>query len=512
MSSANSLRVLELESQNEVLERLQLLSNFGSSLITVTGPSGAGKTWIAQRYLEAWAEEKNQALLMCFPNQDDEQRRATILSQISSQTFFDPSASLADNISGFYQNDSCNIVIVVDDAQLLSETLISELWMLVLEAQSHSKWSINVILFSLPNLLDTLLTRLSYGQEHKPVDVEIDTLSADDADRFFEFYVMRYVEPNMEKRVRNAYSKVRKTPGDIMALGEQKMEKRVVIRSIIGSPLNIAIIVVLLLVLIGGGYYWMLKDGLPEPAAKAENSQQTAIPTLSEPSSEIDKEKVIQQQKPATEQEGITDDADALPPEVTKTVEQVGVEDTDRKRVIISSDVVDALLDGESLTQQVKESVADTPPASEPIRMAEPTPQQGQLTATPESSVTENNRPTLPETPARTEQPVQNQGMTYTNDELMSMSDRSYTLQLGAFNTPEETVKFMQQYQLLGMDNIYIYQAMRNGVRWIIVTYNNYPTIQVARDAVEMLTPELQRLGPWAKSLRQVHRDIDSAK
>lgn len=499
MSSANSLRVLELESQNEVLERLQLLSNFGSSLITVTGPSGAGKTWIAQRYLEAWADEKNQALLMCFPNQDDEQRRATILSQISSQTFFDPSASLADNISGFYQNESCNIVIVVDDAQLLSETLISELWMLVLEAQSHSKWSINVILFSLPNLLDTLLTRLSYGQEHKPVDVEIDTLSADDADRFFEFYVMRYVEPNMEKRVRNAYSKVRNTPGDIMALGEQKMEKRVVIRSIIGSPLNIAIIVVLLLVLIGGGYYWMLKDGLPEPAAKADNSQQTAIPTLSEPSSEIDKEKVIQQQKSAVEPEGITDDADALPPEVTKTVEQVGVEDTDRKRVIISSDVVDALLDGEKQKNKTgtEDKLTKDVPPSEPIRMDEQVSSPVQLTAERKASATEDS---------------QNQGMTYANDKLLSMSDRSYTLQLGAFNTPEETAKFMQQYQLQGMDNIYVYQAMRNDVRWIIVTYNNYPTIQVARDAVEMLTPELQRLGPWAKSLRQVHRDIDSAK
>ncbi len=509
MSSANSLRVLELESQNEVLERLQLLSNFGSSLITVTGTSGAGKTWIAQRYLEAWADEKNQALLMCFPNQDDEQRRATILSQISSQAFFDPSASLAENISGLYQNESCNIVIVIDDAQLLSEALISELWMLVLEAQSQVKWSINVILFSLPNLLDTLLTRLSYGQEHKPVDVEIDTLSADDADRFFEFHVMRYVEPNMEKRVRNAYSKVRKTPGDIMALGGQKMEKRVVIRSIIGSPVKIAIVVILLLMLIGGGYYWMLKDGLPEPTATVEN-QQTVIPTLPDV-----QEKDKANQKSAAEQDGIKDDADALPPEVTKTVEQVGVEDSDRKRVIISSDVVDALLDGEKQnneTETDEEELIPDAPSSDPIRLAEQVSQPVRLTAEPEAAETKTGD--NPQTPVSIEQPVKTeaQAITYASNELMAMPERNYTLQLGAFNSQEETEKFIQQYQLQGQNNIYVYPVVRDNVQWIIVTYNNYPTIQVARDAVETLSPELQRLGPWAKSLRQVHRDIESAK
>ena len=52
--------------------------------------------------------------------------------------------------------------------------LVSELWMLVLEAQSNPQWAINIVLFSEPGHLDTLLTRLSYGQQHKPIDLEID--------------------------------------------------------------------------------------------------------------------------------------------------------------------------------------------------------------------------------------------------------------------------------------------------------------------------------------------------
>lgn len=515
MSSANSLRVLELESQSEVLERLQLLANFGSSLITVTGTPGAGKTWIAQRYLEAWADEKNQALLMCYPNQDEQQHRTTILSQISPQAYFDPSASLSDSLFSFYEDESCNIVIVVDDAQLLSETLISELWMLVLDAQGQARWSVNVILFSLPNLLDTLLTRLSYGQEHKPVDVEIDTLTDEDADRFFEFYVMRYIEPDLEKKVRNAYSKVRKTPGEIMALGEQKMEKRVVIRSIIGSPVKIAIFVVLLLVLIGGGYYWMLKDGLPEPSLAAEKHPQTAIPTLPQQAGDSN-------QAPEGDS-NVSDDSNALPPQVTDTTAQVGVADTDRKRVIISSDVVDALMDGEDHSLATPDTPAenDVPPPSEPIHIdaqnstQQPAVNQTETEPVAKVSVTEKAEP-VTETQIQPE-PTKNTPATedkgpFDRDTLLAMSERSYTLQLGAFNTLAEVNKFMNQYQLTGMDNVYIYPTLRNNVQWIIVAYDNYPTIQVARDAVETLSPQLQRLGPWAKSLRQVHREIEHAK
>ncbi|MDC0610129.1 AAA family ATPase [Vibrio sp.] len=501
MSSANSLRVLELESQVEVLERLQLLSNFGSSLVTVTGVEGAGKTWIAQRFLEAWAEDKNQALLMCFPNQDDEQRRATILSQLSSQSYFDPTLSLSDTITEFYGSDSCNIVIVVDDAQLLSEALISELWMLVLESQSRTNWSINVVLFSLPNLLDPLLTRLSYGQEQKPVDVEIDLLSDDDADRFFEFHVMRYVEPNLEKRVRNAYSKVRKTPGNIMALGEQKMEKRVVIRSIIGSPINIAIIILLLLLLIGGGYYWMLRDGI-DPAAVLGKREQTAIPTLSDEAQENDKETDPLDGSGSTLEDGVNDDSNALPPDVAETKDQVGIEDSNQKRVVISSDVVDALIGGEQ--PPAVEDTQDQAPESKPIHMDQSAEADAVQTPSAPQADVNHSQPTAEQKTA------QDISFSFARDELMAMSDRSYTLQLGAFNTLPEVEKFIEQYKLQGEVNVY--PTTRNEQQWLIVTYKNYPTIQSARDAVASLSSEIQRLGPWAKSLRQVHREIERAK
>ncbi|MCE7631322.1 cell division protein DamX, partial [Vibrio fluvialis] len=64
-----------------------------------------------------------------------------------------------------------------------------------------------------------------------------------------------------------------------------------------------------------------------------------------------------------------------------------------------------------------------------------------------------------------------------------------------------------ERHQLQGKVNIY--PTLRNDVEWYMITYSNYPTIQMARDAVETLPKSLQAMGPWAKSLSQVHREIE---
>ena len=72
---------------------------------------------------------------------------------------------------------------------------------------------INVLLFAQANALDTLLTRLGYGQDQKPIDLEIESFTQDEADLFFEQLVIRFVDDDMEKRVRNAYRSVELRPG-----------------------------------------------------------------------------------------------------------------------------------------------------------------------------------------------------------------------------------------------------------------------------------------------------------
>ncbi|WP_411062189.1 SPOR domain-containing protein [Vibrio chagasii] len=502
MSLAHELRVLELESQVELLERLQLLTNFGSNLVTVAGKPGSGRSWLAQRYLEAWATEKNQCLLLCHPSQDDQQRRALILSQIVSDPLFNQHDSLSDSLARLLDGEPCSVVIVVDDAHRLSELLVSELWMLVLEAQANPQWTINVVLFSEIGHLDTLLTRLSYGQQHKPIDLEIDDLSQPEAEHFFESLVIRYVDDESETRVRRAFNKAQPLPGELMALGELKVEKRIIIRSIIGSPINIAIVVALLLLLIGGGYGWMFSQPTPDDKAQSLIApiEQTAIPTfeVDSGSEQAGVEGVVDTETSTDiSYQGADDDSSSLPPVVVEETASVGEVEQDQQRVVITSDVVDALLDDKA--QSADTSAIDA--AVEENTQIEANSQADAEAVAPaneESDLTESTPPTKKIT------------FSFAREELQAISPRAYTLQLSAMTSLEDVQSFIEEYDL--ENKVRIYPTLRSDTKWFIITYQDYPTIQVARDAVSTLSKPLQQLEPWAKSMNQVHREIERAK
>ncbi|MFW8628669.1 SPOR domain-containing protein [Vibrio natriegens] len=497
MSAAHGL---ELDSQTELLERLRLLTNFGSNLIVINGDVGFGKSWLAQRYLEVGASNKNQCLLLCHRNQDDLQHRILILSQLLSDALFNQQEPLVDTLERVLGDERCDIVIVVDDAQLLSATLISELWTLVLQAQEKPNWTINVLLFTPPGRLDGVLSRISYGLEIKPVEVDIDMLSEVEARRFFEFLVARYVDDQSEKRVRDAFKRVDPIPGDIMALGEMKVEKRIIIRSIVGSPLKITLVILVLLLLVAGGYWWIFSQPSPDDRAQqlTGNIEQTAIPTLSE--TESGRLTSVTGDSTGSGSFNASDDSDSLPPTVTEEVASVGIDDT-HQRVVIESDVVDALLEG----KEEQPAGSDDEQAEEAT-----TPDQGETNSSLIKVVKPNDASSVQnaESSVTATKPVVK--FSFAREELKALSPRAYTIQLAAMTSMEDVQIFLDEYQL--NNKVRIYPTVRNETEWFIITYRDYQSIQLARDAVEALPDSLKSLSPWAKSLGQVQREIDRVK
>ncbi|EMD1213461.1 AAA family ATPase [Vibrio alginolyticus] len=498
--------VLELDSQIELLDRLGLLTNFGSNLIAINGHDGYGKSWLAQRYLEVGASNKNQCLLLCHSNQDDVQHRVLILSQLVSDALFNQQEPLLDSLERLLGDEACDIAIVVDDAHLLSETLISELWMLVLEAHHKPNWTINVLLFTQSGRLEGLLARLSYGQEIKPVELDIDMLSEVEARRFFESLVARYVDDESEKRVRDAFKKVDPVPGDIMALGEMKVEKRIIIRSIVGSPLNIALVVLVLLLLAAGGYWWMLSQPSPDDKAQqiAGSLEQTAIPTFEESGISAAQSSLqpVTDGSSSPDKSGAVDDSDSLPPAVTEEVASVGSDDN-QQRVVIESNVVDALLEG-------KTDSADTKAIDDVVGIEKT--ETADETNSPLIKVVKPNQD-MAQAPAQSEEGDVNQPVvkfSFAREELKALSPRAYTLQLAAMTSMEDVQSFLNEHQL--NNQVRIYPTVRNDTEWYIITYQDYPTIQMARDAVASLPDSVKSVSPWAKSLRQVHREIERVK
>ena len=486
MNIGHDLTVLELESQVDVLSRIQFVSRFGSNLVHIEGVEGSGKSWLAQRYLEKWCDDADQALLMCHSNQSIQQQRSIILKQVVRDPLFNEFDTVIDSIGRMLAGEKCNLILVIDDAHLLSSELLSELWLLVQKAQSTLNWQINVLLFSQVDKLTQALSRMSYGQENKAVDIDIEPLTGEEAVTFTEMLVVRFIPSREDKiRIRNLVDKTNRLPAELIALGEKKKERRVIIRSVTHSPVGILGLASVLLLGAAGAYWWLNNQSLELPGVDELVEGNESLVVILDDKDLVDNvlvDKVEAELLPIKTDASKNinqpeDDSHTLPPEVidtpiiTDSTVEVG------KRVIVPSALVDSLIDGSTQEPNdvvVKEALK---PDVKPI--------QQQAT---ESKVT----------------------FTLADKELKTLSEKRYTLQLAALTNKEAVQDFLEEHQI--EQSARIYQALRNGSIWYIVTLGDYASISSARGAVQTLPNSVQSLGPWVKSLVQVHREIDSVK
>ncbi|PMH46286.1 hypothetical protein BCU68_02600 [Vibrio sp. 10N.286.49.B3] len=516
-------RELELGTQNELLERLQLLTQFNSNFITIHGQQGAGKSWLAQRYLEVWVEDKNQALLLCHPNQNEEQHRSTLLSQIFSSPDSNAFDALVDSFLYFLDREECDIAIVIDDGHCLSDALIAELWMLILEAQQQPHWVINVILFDQTDSPDkqhqhNILKQLSHGQDAQPIELDITPLSDREVMHFFDTLVARHISDEMDAQTRRALLSTPPLPGRLMELVDLKMEKRIIIRSFVGSPAKIGVSAVLLLLIIGLGYWWLFSRTSPVPIydeITLAPQEQTVIPTLAIPD---------QKQEQETDPSVLVDDSSALPPSVvsdTVTVKESVQQSTER--VVISSDQVDALL-GEPLINP-----SDETPVEQVIIDAGAGAGAGagadvgidveqaveSLTPVQDDTVVERMDESVPIVESMPADEVVQSGEAVSikpklaHEALLAVDTNRYTLQIAALTSMSDVESFIEKYSLQSQARTY--RTLRNSREWFIVTLQDFSSIQQARDEISRLPEGLQSLGPWAKSINQVHREIEDA-
>lgn len=492
MSLSYELRVLELDSQTQLLERMQLLTQFASNFVVVKGEAGAGKTWLAHRFLEAWSHDKNQSLVTCLANQEDEVNRGNILRQLFPQSMYSTTDSLNDSVERILEGESCNIVIVVDNAHHASQALLAELWLLFTGALHTPKQNISIVLFTASDSVSSKLSRLSHGMEAKPVELDVDELSDAEAEQFFDSLVLRYLDESVEKRTKSAFTNTRPLPGEILALGEHKVEKKVIIRSLVGSPAKIAATIAVILLLLFLGYRWLLQSPKPsvEPLEPA-SSEQTVIPTLDQPQDAATLEQAEKANREMPDDLTATDDSLALPPAVTSETASVG-EAESGERVVITSDVVDALL--EDKTDIAAEKATEIQQAVDSAKASD----AQQANILPQETVVDVEVTEALQTPIT---------FSFARDQLNALPSNSYTLQIAAMTEMEDVQLFLNQHTF--DKPIRVYPTLRGEEKWYIVTYDNFPSIQSARDAADNLPSEIKSLGPWPKAMSQVKREIE---
>lgn len=172
MSMTHDAELVQLESQTEILDGLQLFTRLHSNVIYVEGEKGSGKSWLAQRFLHTDKEIQTLSFLICLPSQTVNQQRSVLMSQLLSDSFCIGDESLVQSLEAYRKDQKCNATLIVDDAELLVPNLLHELCELVLAAQNNPLWQINVILFATPNSIDDDLTKETPKPEIKSLVIQ----------------------------------------------------------------------------------------------------------------------------------------------------------------------------------------------------------------------------------------------------------------------------------------------------------------------------------------------------
>ncbi|MCF7353604.1 AAA family ATPase [Vibrio sp. CK2-1] len=469
--------MVQLESQTDILDGLQMFTRLDSNVIYVEGEKGSGKSWLAQRFLNTDKKIQTLSFLICLPTQTAEQQRSVLLGQLLSDSFCTGEETLLESLSVFRKDQDCKATIIVDDANLLAEHLLDELAQLVLAAQQNPLWQISVILFTKPNEIDESSLNTDPKPEFKRLTIS--PLTDSEATDFIDQFVIPVAHIDSDKKkqaIHRAAQSVVKYPANLLALSESHKKPVVcwVKRSLI------ALIIILLA--LGGWSWWTsyqarVQDQQTETDVIEQNEvKQDAADTLpNQVSSATDTTSGAQSTLDAEQPQ----EDDTLPQAVTDKTLTVGDEsDSEQKRVVVPSKVVDALLDGDS-PKDAKVS-------------------NDEVTSAQASSV------------QNTGSSLKDDQLTLADDALLALPAERYTLQLAAVTKQEEAVNFIKMYDLDGQ--VRVYRTLRNQQSWYIVTYQDFASIKETRDAAQELSLALQKEQPWPKSIAQVHQEIERAK
>lgn len=472
MTSMTKAKNLDLESQIQLLTRVRFITRFGSHLIHLSGAAGSGKTWLAHSFLEHYATDCRQVLLMCQSGQTDAQHRTLLLQQFVSHAMFNEHDSLCQSVEHLLAHQHDKLMVVIDDAHLLSPCLVAELWALSLYAAQHSTLQLNIVLFANRGELHQTLTHVAHGSGIVPLALDIDDLSQQEAVLFTERLIGSDQLTTASRRtLKQRLLTVIARPGVLYDFPQSegvnmtsKASKR---------PLLVAVIVLAVIALAIAGYGLMTIRS----HTAADTQPPATIPAVT-----------------AT----VTFDDVPLPPQVHAQGLTVGrKEDSSHERIVISEQQIDAMMDDQALKGHSIATEATTTPVIAPIVAASDTtaipslPSAGAIIPVPASKLDWSLKLATDE------------------QKLAAIKSSHYALQLAATQSLAAAAEFMTTHHVV---EAMIYQTDRKKQQWFIVVSGNYSTADQARTAKSQLSASLQQLKPWLKPYRHIQQEMNRLK
>ncbi len=527
-----------LESQQQLVSRLQNLFELSAPFALLAGEQGSGRTTLCQQWLAAASPAGRCVVVNCQAGLSLSRLREQLISALLPGAIFDPDDPLVDSVLRLLSEQS-RLLIVVDDADLAPEGWLQELWELYcINEALPAPHRLSVLLCATPEWVAAGCRTLA-GHPLPPVELDVEPLSTAEQTSLLEFCLRRgnyyALMPNpaaLAERLRHCAG----NPGRVVALAEDIMTRKSMLKSNdwlsnkMLASIGVAAAVVILL-------SWVLpplfKGGASTtnpPAASAADATGTVVapaPTASSAS-------------PATADTG------TLPHDVSGAGDAAASGDQGKRRVVIADQVVRDIMtsqQGGSAAVATAQPDSEVPAVSGAVTsVSQLAPVAAEMTgantpqvAAPVSAVTNNQSqaskheavkteapkhkpqaklPAKPETktkpaakPVIQPAPVSTAGSQGQPAELKSKAGQRYALQLTASSERAAVLSYALKHS--PSSRYWIYQTAHDGKPWFVLVQGDYASSAQAKAAVSALPAALQAGRPWPKSFAQIQKEMN---
>jgi DamX protein len=478
-----------LPSRAALVDRIAMQFEYGQNLIALVGPSGLGKSYLAETLITEKYPEFNKAYIQVTAQMKDTELMTQLLQNSFRAPLIDQTKTLSENFFQLYQMQPCGPCFwVLDGARHLSDEIIEQLR--ILSVKSPVELFILVTAQAprmLPSALDIHLERLSLSESKQLMAMFFKDLPMEEDPIFQAFLQESHGNPALLL--------------DWQASQQSKLRTQQPKKSYRWHLIALTMLLALLLVAFMYQkqilFYFSEQVDDAEPLATVLPAEQV----LNLDSTETQTNNSLQQQGDIAVQPSVQ--ANEAKGEVPKETLVEASKDS-------TSDTVSAVLT--ALETPSKDVEFTSPQKKTPsIQSEEVNPPAETITSTSNgfeknAEAPEFKKLPLISEPAKESVEAKKQEIDLSPTEwLLTQNDSVWAIQLLAVKDKAIANSFVLTHEL---KDVYVYETNRNNIPWWVVIQAPFANIDAARSARQKLPPNVLAGQPFFKKFERIKQEI----
>ncbi len=527
-----------LPSRKNIIERLLFLTDYNEQLVVVIGDSGVGKTTVLEYFLELGYPDANKVYVKANAATSPNVIKQRICEQLIGNQLIDENDSLSSTLADYPALHNGKVIIVIDDAEYLTEDFYQQLTQLVAMNQTHDT-EVAVVLSADVNNDNVSKERVDGLKQHG-VFLELSNLNSAEARELITIYTADSAWLKQKENI----EQLKLTDGNpqqiIKLVNQPAAEQPLGVKSNMMPWIASGIFVCGI-----AAWLWLsdfsLVNSIKSEEATYEDAVALSQQSSSKTSEHIDKqhqssikqssneERVLSQlaipvETIAPSSDATTNKTDELALDLSwQQLEQDNIKDIATSKAVASASLTTNAIQEQGIDQvPIYASDADNASVENAVKSTVKSVDESvdenlaNINRPSESQVStheNNNRTEINQIESQAEiitneamQAIESGTYQYHNREVHKLNPSSYTLQLTGVSSEQTLAQFLRYHQL--ENTAMVYTTQRNNKPWYVVIYQVYNSAEQARIAINKLPQQLQAIQPWPKSIAAIHQEL----